>query len=287
MTNFTTYNSSWANETTGKKLDLSNTKLKHLWSSWVRCELILPSTIEVVEQDGNKLPILPEDTHNLKNISIWKVRDLATEQEWESFMTKLEKATNLETFIGGANTNFKFSMLEHLKNCQNLKHFEYNVMDGWSYDKNKDSVDGLKYLTNLETLIVTDLQNIIDISALSNCTKLKYLTFTNARIQECNCLGSMPNLIEVDLSKNQISDIYSLSNCKNLQKATFASNALTDFGTHRDNNGTSKSFETLEIFYELNYQQKGSLKYLNISDNSFDETSMLTELEWPDGKSGF
>lgn len=287
ITYFRTYNNSWASLTNGKSLNLTNTKLKAFFSSYNRGKLYLPSTLEEIEQDGNVLPIFSDDLSNLKKVSIWKVRALATEEEWTTFINSLTNASNLSLIKFGVNQNFKFEMLSVLGNLNKLESFEYFVGDGWTYDSNKTSITGLGALKNLKSLTIKDLKNVKDMSDLATCTKLEKISITNTQISDTSALKNMSNLIECDLSNNQINSIYYLKNCTKLESLNLRDNALNNFGYYKNEEGKSIAYEALDILYDLNYKKRGSLKYLDISNNVFDDTEIISDLDWPEGKEGF
>ena len=287
ITYFRTYNNSWESLTNGKSLNLTNTKLKAFFSSYNRGKLYLPSTLEEIEQDGNVLPIFSDDLTNLKKVSIWKVRALATEEEWTTFINSLTNASNLSLIKFGVNQNFKFEMLSVLGNLNKLESFEYFVGDGWTYDSNKTSITGLGALKNLKSLTIKDLKNVKDMSDLATCTKLEKISITNTQISDTSALKNMSNLIECDLSNNQINSIYYLKNCTKLESLNLRDNALNNFGYYKNEEGKSIAYEALDILYDLNYKKRGSLKYLDISNNVFDDTEIISDLDWPEGKEGF
>lgn len=114
--------------------------------------------------------------------------------------------------------------------------------------ENKD-IAGLKYMTNLNEIILSD-NYLTDLSALSNLTQLEKLTYhnndvkslayakklkklkvlgaENNGISDLSPLSGMTELTEIWLMNNNISDMSPLKKCKNVNSLSLSGNPIKD-----------------------------------------------------------
>lgn len=92
------------------------------------------------------------------------------------------------------------------------------------------NVEFLKYMPNLKVLIIVDnilsikdashVDRIKDVSPIKYCTKLEYLEIFCNSIEDISFMGSLPNLVDLNISYNPINndDVQYLYGHKNLKR---------------------------------------------------------------------
>ena len=126
---------------------------------------------------------------------------------------------------------------------------------------------------------------ILDISTIKECTTLKNVTLGNAHIQSINGIESLSNLQTLTLNDNNISSLKPLENLKNLEELNLSNNTISDTSSYIDSDGSTKTYNNLEILANLNKNGKLKKLYLSGNDNIIN-WSLLSSLKWTD-KSGW
>lgn len=82
-------------------------------------------------------------------------------------------------------------------------------------------------LPALVSLVLRDC-GITDLSSISNCTKLEYLSLPSNKISDIQPLAALTNLVLLSLYSNQVTDISVLEELKQLQYVGLCKNQITD-----------------------------------------------------------
>ena len=149
--------------------------------------------------------------------------------------------------------------------------------------KNEDT-KYLSTLINLNSLILSEEENLSDISALSTLTNLKNLDLSKNQVSALWPLENLVHLGEVYDKDEDGNDIYGSLNLEN--------NPLTDIrGTYIGSDGAEHEYYNMRILANLNINKSGQLQYLylngctNITENGLN-VLRDSSLTWK-GKSGF
>ena len=144
---------------------------------------------------------------------------------------------------------------------------------------------GIECFTNLQTLTMNYTSKILDISAIKDCTTLKDVTLGYSNIQSINGFESLNNLQKLTLNDNNISSLKPLENLKNLEELNLSNNTISDTSSYIDSDGSTKTYNNLEILSNLNKNGKLKILYLSGNDNIIN-WSPLSSLNWTN-KSGW
>ena len=144
---------------------------------------------------------------------------------------------------------------------------------------------GIECFTNLQTLTMNYTSKILDISAIKDCTTLKDVTLGYSNIQSINGFESLSNLQKLTLNDNNISSLKPLENLKNLEELNLSNNTISDTSSYIDSDGSTKTYNNLEILSNLNKNGKLKILYLSGNDNIIN-WSPLSSLNWTN-KSGW
>lgn len=167
--------------------------------------------------------------------------------------------------------------------------------------KNSDVAD-LKYMTNLDTLILND-NNISDISFVKYMPKLKYLYFHNNNVSDISAVKKLTGLVGFGANNNPISDISVLSGMKKLDSLWLCDTKITSLNAIRgctrltslgvNNCAVSGSVSVLKKMDQLQrvclagcgisdisfLSGKPDLSYIYLGDNRISNVSPLWECE--------
>ncbi len=141
----------------------------------------------------------------------------------------------------------------------------YNYYGGWStaeYERvdtetgNLETLADLRKMPFLRTVQIAWQENL-DISGLSQCSRLEELSLIHNDIRSISPLSGLTNLHSLSLSQNRISDISGLSGLTGLQSLSLNGNQIEDLSAL---SGLS------------------ALTYLDISDNRVESISALSGL---------
>ena len=153
----------------------------------------------------------------------------------------------------------------------------------------------------VETLIITDVSNLTDISDIQHFPNLKRLEITNCAIEDITPLAylnkleqlnlssnnikdlspisNLSSLVTIDVSKNQIVDFSPVKNLEKLEKANFAYNKIE----HIENLSQMKNLAELSLdinpISDIEFVTTGNLISLNISSCKIDNISKIAECE--------
>ena len=147
------------------------------------------------------------------------------------------------------------------------------------------TLNGIEKFPNLKDIKLNWTDEILDISAIKNCTKLTSINIQNARVQSISGIENLKDLRVLNLNSNSISGLKPLENLQNLEYLDLSNNAITDNSNYIDSDGSIKTYNNLEILANLNKNGKLKKLYLSGNDNIIN-WSPLSSLKW-DEKSGW
>ena len=211
----------------------------------------------------------------------------------KEFFASLKNATSLKNMSLLRLQNIKvISLSEYLKDSNGNKlelpsvtSLDISGLNQTSPQSILSDLKGLECFTNLQALIVKFTSKILDISAIKECTTLKYVNIGYAHIQSLNGLENLSDLRTLILNDNNISSLKPLENLKNLEELNLSNNAISDTSSYVDSDGSTKTYNNLEILVNLNKNGKLKKLYLAGNDNIIN-WSPLSSLKWTD-KSGW
>ncbi|MBO5398064.1 MAG: hypothetical protein J6A36_03950 [Clostridia bacterium] len=184
--------------------------------------------------------------------------------------------------------DLKFNLFENLSgiSIKNISITHYN--DGQYY-----SITDFQNISNCPELEKFEIYYCKSIGKslknIGNCTNLKYLIIPSSDISDLGDLDNCTNLYSVNLSDNKLTGIYQLSNMKKLKYLNLSNNCLYDSSVYIDADNKAIEYNNLSLLSKLNYSNQGfSLTQLYLQGNSgITDYSSVSDLSWPDGKSGF
>ena len=266
-------------------VDLTKTNLKYVNISGINANIYLPNTVEEVFVDGSPLPVVTENSTNLRILSVSHV--IGTERWKNKFFPNLKNATNLNSLCMTRLDNLNVYKLSDfvIDEMQSVKSLDISGSVPNGRQSKLISLDGIEKFPNITTLYSAFTDNVLDISNIKNCTKLErvYLSYTN--IQSLNGIENLTSLQRLDLKNNNISSLKPLEKLTSLQILNLSNNVIADSSAYTDADGSTKRYNNLEILANLN--KNGNLKtlYLEGNDNIID-WSPLSNLSWEE-KSGW
>ena len=195
---------------------------------------------------------------NLTTLSIKRLKSLKVYSLSDYLNDELPSVTSLD-LSGYVNASDKQSLLENL--------------------------NGIEKFTNLKTLTVNYTSRTLDISAIKNCPTLTTVNLSYCNIQSISGIEGLTNLQSLTLNDNSISALKPLENLTKLAGLNLENNAISDTSSYVDVDGTTKTYNNLEILANLN--KNGSLErlYIDGNDNIID-FSPISRLSWSN-KTGF
>ena len=207
----------------------------------------------------------------------------------KEFFASLKNATSLKNMSLLRLQNIKvISLSEYLKDSNGNKLELPSVTSLGISGLNQTSpqsilsdLKGIECFTNLQTLTMNYTSKILDISAIKECTTLKYVNIGYAHIQSLNGLENLSDLQTLILNDNNISSLKPLENLKNLEELNLNNNAISDTSSYVDSDGSTKTYNNLEILANLNKNGKLKKLYLSGNDNIIN-WSPLSSLKWTD-----
>lgn len=147
-----------------------------------------------------------------------------TDKDGELSQNEMNSITNL-SLDGKGITDL--TGLEYATNLETLSLSNYEIeMD--AVPNNITDISALSNLTKLSELWLNH-NNVTDISALSKLTKLEILYLPNNNISDISALSSLINLKELSLANNNIESILSLSKLNKLETLYLSNNYIADF----------------------------------------------------------
>ena len=237
------------------------------------------------------IPILAKESTNLTKLKV-RVPKYKMIKRFELF-DSLKNANNLTSLELARLTCLDVTSLsEYLKDSNGNKlelpsvtSLDISGLNQTSPQSILSDLKGLECFTNLQALIVKFTSKILDISAIKECTTLKYVNIGYAHIQSLNGLENLSDLRTLILNDNNISSLKPLENLKNLEELNLSNNAISDTSSYVDSDGSTKTYNNLEILVNLNKNGKLKKLYLAGNDNIIN-WSPLSSLKWTD-KSGW
>ena len=117
----------------------------------------------------------------------------------------------------------------------------------------------LRYLRNLDGLVISQATAISDLSALQGLTKLKELTLGSTAIRDLTQIQGLKNITTLSIGGTQVSDLSPIRNFSNLRVLGLGGSRVTDLSSVSD----IKSLEELSVSGQ---QVPGLpvLRYLNV-----------------------
>ena len=205
------------------------------------------------------------------------------------FFSSLKNASNLSDLQLDRLTKLNISSLsEFLKD--ELPSISNLSLSGSSYT-NPDNIlgdlKGIELFTGLKTLRMNYTSEILDISAIKNCSTLTSVNLAYCNINSLSGIEGLSNLQSLTINNNNITSLKPLENLKNLTLLNLQNNAIADTSTYIDTDGSTKTYRNLEVLAGLHISNGGKLTslYLSGNDNIIDY-SPVSSLNWSD-KSGF
>ena len=106
-----------------------------------------------------------------------------------------------------------------IKNCDIISNSSLKIL---SLNKNKlNNCEGIKNLTSLEELSITENESLVSLRGLNNLPSLKKLILTGSKIANLKDFPDLPSLEVLSLEGNAISslaDLKKISHLKNLKE---------------------------------------------------------------------
>ena len=266
-------------------VDLTKTNLKYVNISGINANIYLPNTVEEVYVDGSPLPVVAENSTNLRILSVSHV--IGTERWKNKFFPNLKNATNLNSLSMTRLDNLNVYKLSDfvIDEMQSVKSLNISGSTPSGRQSKLISLDGIEKFPNITILYSNFTDNILDISNIKNCMKLERVYLSYANIQSLNGLENLISLQILDLKNNNISSLKPLENLTNLQILNLSNNVISDSSAYTDTDGSTKRYNNLDILANLNKNGKLKTLYLEGNDNIID-WSPLSKLNWED-KSGW
>ena len=185
-------------------------------------------------------------------------------------LTKLNISNDDYGYNAGYRIDGNCNLLSNFHNLKSLTIYKYN---------NSDIINGISKIVSLEDLNLSG-NNIGNINELTDLNNLTTLRLVANNISDITALSNLKNLSYVMLNENCISNLKPLEklieNENNLQTLYLNNNNLENYVT-QNVNGQVILIDNIEILKKMN---KAGLKELNISGNSFQDTSELKKLQW-------
>ena len=184
-----------------------------------------------------------------------------------------EKLLTIHSIICNGDTNLNgIETWDHIQNLQ-----IYNVSEIDSFTLNI-----ISNLPNLEILVLTGSLNKridLDLSYLSNLSKLKYLKIENVNLTNLHAISDLEELSSIDINNSNINSLNFLSGLE-----------LSEISIQQ---GELESFDLFEKFYNLhsinlwgnnisdisNFENIDDLKYINLGNNKINTISSLEKFK--------
>ena len=277
----------------GTVIDLTKTGLTYIYMSEVIANIYLPNCVTEVDFGNAGIPIIAENSNKLTNIIVAiPEKDMSKKIE---FFASLKNATNLKKLVLERLINLKVTSFEdYLKDKDGNKYelpsvtsLDISGYNSQSTESIISNLKGIEQFTNLETFTMYYTSRTLDISAISQCIKLKNVSLAYCNIQSLNGLESLNNLTTLTLKNNNISNLKPLENLTNLTELNLENNAISDTATYTDIDGSIKTINNINILANLNKNRNGRLEKLYLSGNdNIVNWSPLSSLTWS-AKSGW
>ena len=268
----------------GESIDLRNTSLQEAMIRGLYVNVYLPNTITNVHM-GFALPIFAENSLDLLEAYVAAPKADKTQKFLNEFFESLKNISNVKILKFTRTALMEITSLsEYLK--YEMPNVEELYLSGLSNDKCLlQNLDGIENFTNLKKLEVKYNSKILDISAIKNCKNLTDIDLKYSNVKSVLGLEGLNNLQKLTLNNNNISSLKPLENLKNLEELNLSNNTISDTSSYIDSDGSTKTYNNLEILANLNKNGKLKKLYLAGNDNIIN-WSPLSSLKWTD-KSGW
>ena len=234
---------------------------------------------------GFALPIFAENSLDLLEAYVAAPKADKTQKFLNEFFESLKNISNVKILKFTRTALMEITSLsEYLK--YEMPNVEELYLSGLSNDKCLlQNLDGIENFTNLKKLEVKYNSKILDISAIKNCKNLTDIDLKYSNVKSVLGLEGLNNLQKLTLNNNNISSLKPLENLKNLEELNLSNNTISDTSSYIDSDGSTKTYNNLEILANLNKNGKLKKLYLAGNDNIIN-WSPLSSLKWTD-KSGW
>ena len=230
------------------------------------------------------MPIISDGAESLNSLYV----DSPVANEVSAFFNSLKNAKNLKSLtlkrLKGINISSLSTYLkDELPSITNL-----DLSDDTVTQTNiiKD-LKGIELFTGLKTFKLYHTNQILDISAIKDCSTLETVDLTYCNINSLNGIEGLTNLKTLNISNNNITALKPLENLKNLTTLNLENNAIADTASYVDADGSTKTYRNLDILANLNSKRNGKLTTLKLAgNNNIIDYSPVSSLNW-NNKSGF
>ncbi|KAJ0090498.1 hypothetical protein Patl1_14698 [Pistacia atlantica] len=205
---------------------------------------------------------------------------------------RLSRLSNLEE-LNLAKNNFNNSILSSLAGFSSLKYL-YLFVNRFKGAINIEGLHSLKelYMSYLKELYMSynEIDHFVSRRGLNNLEVMD-LSYNNLNNSILSSLGDLSSLKSLDLNSNGLTgtvDVQGLCSLKNLEELYMDGNKIDKFVNSKDYRGLKKlntlslqsGIETTDatIFLQSTLRSFPSLKTLDLSDNSFNQTMIAREL---------
>ena len=167
------------------------------------------------------------------------------------------------------------------------------VVNSFVGRKTLNNIDGLKYLTNLQSLtlndcLFTDVSPLIPVydtdgKLVSGCPNLSYLSFyRDENLTDIGKLGKLSSLVTCSVSNCRIVNIYGIQEGTTISYLSLTNNCLYNISSYIDSTGKSVNYNVLSLLAGMNVNKNGALNRLYLAGNSIEDVSILqsTDLSW-------
>ncbi|MBN8827235.1 MAG: hypothetical protein J0H68_00830 [Sphingobacteriia bacterium] len=159
------------------------------------------------------------------------------------------------------------------KNIQESIQGKYFQIKG---DENFKAATSL--IVNFETIFSLTLENLTDLSALTNFTELKKLTLTNCEIDNWEVLTGLKKLVKLELTDSNFSNLEIIKELSNLETIILNETDITDFEVLNSSNFPNIKILGLEGTDFTSFKSISSLKTLE--ELYITSCVLLNENDW-------
>jgi len=178
-------------------------------------------------------------------------------------------------------TNFKIKNLDILIKVLTEKFGKTNFTNclALSLENNQiEDISALKELTKLKHLYLNNNQ-VKDISALKEFTNLTHLNLDNNQIKDFSALKQLTNLDDLNLNNNQIKDISALKQLTNLEHLSLNNNQIKDISALKQLTNLERlDLDNNQIKDISDLKQLTKLEHLSLNNNQVKDISALKQL---------
>lgn len=266
-------------------VDLRNTQIVGAVIRGINANIYLPNTcIEVIMHDGG-IPIIAENSDHLTSLVVGSVSYVFDRNA--EFFNSLQNATSLDKLILMRLHFMGFTSLSNFLTVSlpSVTQLSLNGSTPTSRQNVIKDLKGLNLFPNLKYLNVYYTDGKLDISEIKNCSNLIQANFSYANVQSLSGIEGLDKLQKLIINGNNISSLKPLEGLKNLEYLELSNNAISDTSNYIESDGSTRTYNNLEILANLNKNGKLKRLYLSGNDNIIN-WSPLSSLTWTE-KSGW